>query len=234
MKVLLLGGTAEARELARHLVGHDAVYSLAGATEKPAIPGLSTRIGGFGGVAGLVKFLRAGGFTHVIDATHPFAAQMKRNVDLAVADTAIDAIHLIRPAWELDEVARAADLDAAARTLKSGSRVLLALGSRHSETFQSRKDVAFWVRSIDEKIDQGSFTYITGKPPFSVEEEKATFQKYGIDTLVMRDSGGAEGLAKLFAARQVGLRVVVVDRPVVPQSLVVKSVQEVLQWLAAS
>jgi len=234
MKILLLGGTSESRELAGHLQGYDAVYSLAGATENPAISGLSTRIGGFGGVEGLRSYLRDGRFSHVVDATHPFAARMKTHVDLALAGTDVAAIHLIRASWELDQVERVAGLTQASSVLKAGEKVFLALGSRHSETFQLRSDVQFWARSIDPKNDVGSFAYITGKPPFSVEEETATFQKLGIDTLVMRDSGGAEGMSKLLAARKLGLRVVVVNRPALPHGLVVQSVKEVLQWLAAS
>ena len=231
MKILLLGGTAEAQELARHLQAWDAVYSLAGATESPIISGLSTRIGGFGGVDGLAVFLRDGQFTHVIDATHPFASQMKRHVDLAVLTSKIAAIHLIRPAWDIEGIERVADLVAACMALQTGARVFLALGSRHSETFQMRLDVAFLVRSIDPKTDRAPFTYVTGRPPYSVEEEVTTLQKHRIDTVVLRDSGGSQGQSKLVAARQLGLRLILIDRPEPPSGLVVSSVAEVLVWL---
>lgn len=233
MKILLLGGTAEAREVAQALQGREVVYSLAGATDNPAPTGIPSRIGGFGGVAGLAAFLRDGGFTHLIDATHPFAAQMKRHVDLAALETSVGAVHLLRPAWGgiLQKVENVSDLASAAAAVPPGARVFLALGSRHLETFRTRSDVGFWVRSITQKTDNAPFTFLVGRPPFSVEEESATLRQHQIDTLVLRDSGGSGGLAKVVAAQRLGMRIIVIDRPPPPSGLVVSSVAEVLQWL---
>ncbi len=233
MKILVLGGTAEARQIAGNLTGRDAMFSLAGATVEPKPPGIPMRHGGFGGVAGLARFLGENRFSHVVDATHPFAARMQRNAGLAAAELGIAAIHLVRPAWttESGDAENARTLAEAARMPLPGSRVFLALGNRHLQEFERRPDLDFVVRTLDASKNQGRFTFISARPPFSVEAEALTFRQHRIDTLVLRNSGGAEGLSKVVAARQLGLRIIMIDRPPAPEGLAVQTVAQVLDWL---
>jgi len=239
--VLLLAGTAEAGELATrlHTAGVPVVASFAGRTSAPAALPCPVRVGGFGGVDGLVAELRRGGYAVLVDATHPFAATMSHHAAAAAAETGVRRIRLLRPPWRpgpgdaWDEVA---DLAAAARRLDEvgAGRVLLTVGRYDLATFAPGGDRAYVVRSIeapDAAVLPGA-TVVTARPPFAVAGEVALLREHRIDTLVTRNSGGAATAAKLVAARDEGVRVVMVGRPAPPPGPLLDSVPAALSALA--
>ena len=239
MKLLLLAGTAEARALSFALSERsvDLISSLAGVTERPEALGGASRVGGFGGAQGLADYLRAEAITHIIDATHPFAARMSRNAYEAAQAAGVGLLQLVRPAWvEHPSWTMADDMDHAAQLLPAHARVFLATGRGSLASFKARGDVTFLARVLEDRpgdfpIKGGAF--LVGKPPFSLQEERKTLKENEIDTLVSRNSGGTGGIEKVLAAQNLNLSVVMVKRPDLPDAPRVETVEDALAWVEA-
>jgi len=221
--------------------GDDVVLttSLAGRTKPPMhIPG-DVRIGGFGGVEGLTAYLRDHAVDLVLDATHPFADQVSAHARLACEATAVDRVMLVRPMWRRDPLDRwieVADLAGAAAIVgKVGRRVWLTIGISEIGAFADVADVWFLVRSIhapSNPLPLKLHEIVIGRGPFGLLEEQRILQEHAIDVLVCKASGGAATEAKLSAARERGLPVVMLRRPPPPPGPRVASVDSALDWLA--
>ncbi|MDD1526683.1 cobalt-precorrin-6A reductase [Bradyrhizobium sp. WBOS7] len=242
MRALILGGTADASLLAAELAraGLDAVYSYGGRTRTPADQPLPTRIGGFGGVSGLADYIRREGITHVIDATHPFAAEMSRHAVEACAQTATPLIALERAPWTRasgDNWTEVADVTAAVAALpEAPANVFLAIGRQHIAPFATKPQHSYTLRFVDPPEAPLPFTadVIVSRGPFTLDSELETMRKCGIAWIVARNSGGDGACAKIDAARRLGLPVVMIARPKLPERRRVASVTEVMQWLGHS
>ena len=219
-KILILGGTKEAAELAAGLVaqGHDVTTSLAGRTREPAPVAGKTRIGGFGGAAGLADYLRRENFTRLIDATHPFARQISINAAEAAGRTGVKFEQHTRQAWTCepgDHWLEVATLEAAIEAIPSGARVLLALGSQHIAPFATRNDVFFLVRMVDmpgEPLPLPNHRILTGKPSPDWLREKQLLEENRITHILCRNSGGTGAYGKIRAARELAVPVIIVQR----------------------
>jgi len=242
--LLILGGTGEALRLARAAETEQGnrirvIYSLAGRTRSPAKVGGEERVGGFGGVEGLAGYLRDTGIDFLIDATHPFSAQISQHACLATAATATPRCVLARPPWQIqagDRWHEAADMAAAAALIPGlGKRVFLSVGTRSLEHFSSLRDCWFLVRLIDAPNDPlplPQAKLITGRGPFDASSEHQIFEQHRIDLLVTRASGGAATEGKIDAARDLGLPVILVRRPAPPPGETVETIAAALDWLA--
>lgn len=240
--ILILGGTTEASSLAKRLAGNVERFavttSLAGRTTAPApLPG-HIRIGGFGGAEGLARHLRESGTDAVVDATHPFAARMPWNASEACAHARTPLIRLERPAWAPeagDRWTAVPDLAAAAEALAGSRRIFLTTGRQELAPFAIHPDKWFLVRSIEPPgtLPLHSAEVVLAKGPFTVPEEEALMVAHAIDTLVTKNSGAQATAAKLEAARRLGLRVVMVERPPKPDGARAATVAEALGWLDA-
>ncbi|MCF7549731.1 cobalt-precorrin-6A reductase [Pseudonocardia sp. WMMC193] len=214
MPVLILGGTSDARRVAELLPG--SISSLAGRVRQPMLPAGEVRIGGFGGVAGLAAYLRSAGITAVVDATHPFAAQMTAHAAQACALTGVPLVVLRRPGWS-GAFTRVPSFAVAADVLPSlGSRVFLTTGRQDLAVFAG-SDLWFLVRSVDPPAPPTPrrMVSVLDRGPFTVEGETALMRAHAIDVLVTKDSGGPTG-AKLQAAQSLGIPVLMIDRPPLP------------------
>ena len=237
--VLILGGTAEARDLAGQLSKRESlriITSLAGRTNTPSRPAGELRIGGFGGVSGLAAFLTTEGVTAVIDATHPFATTMSGNAVESCRQVSIPLARLQRPAWKPeigDNWTNVEDEAAACAAIPAGAKAFLALGSQYLASFVAREDVSYVVRVVDPPAMRppDNWLVVTGKPSPSEEDEAALFAKHSISHLICRNSGGPAGYAKIAAARDLGLPVIMIERPEVPDSEAFGTIDEVLAWL---
>jgi precorrin-6A/cobalt-precorrin-6A reductase len=235
--VLILGGTAEARALAKALVdtGVRVVSSLAGRVRDPALPLGEVRIGGFGGAAGLAAWMRDHHVAAVVDATHPFAATMTAHAVDACTDVGVPLVVLRRPGWppEPDWV-WADSVPAAAALLPSlGKRAFLTTGRTSLAAFAGL-DLEFLVRCVDPPAGPmpRRVHILLDRGPFTVDGERALLREHGIDVLVTKDSGGSLTSAKLAAARAEGVQVLVVRRPPLPSGLTsVDTVDAVQEWL---
>ncbi|MEZ5870804.1 MAG: cobalt-precorrin-6A reductase [Nitratireductor sp.] len=225
-KILILGGTREAALLAGELIaaGHDVSTSLAGRTRDPEpLPG-KLRIGGFGGPEKLAAFLVREGFTRMIDATHPFAEKISANaVEAArIANVPLD-IRLRKPWRKIpgDHWIEVNSLEEARDVLPTGARALLALGSQHINIFASRDDVHFVVRMVDRPDEPLSLPRhdLIAMKPGDVASEKALFSSRRLTHIVCRNSGGKGAQAKLAAARELGLPVVMIQRTPLEQGM---------------
>ncbi|CUT10350.1 Cobaltprecorrin6x reductase EC 13154 [Bradyrhizobium sp.] len=238
-RALILGGTADASLLAAEIAraGIDAVYSYGGRTRVPANQPLPTRIGGFGGVSGLVDYIRSEHITHVIDATHPFAAEMSRNAVAACAETGTPLIALERAPWMKapgDNWIEIPDVDAAVAALpEAAANVFLAIGRQHIAPFATRPQHAYTLRFVDPPDAPLPFAadVIVSRGPFTLEGELEMMRKRSITRIVARNSGGDGARAKIDAARRLGLPVIMIARPQLPDRLRVESVPEIMQWL---
>jgi precorrin-6A/cobalt-precorrin-6A reductase len=225
-----------ARALAE--AGVDAVYSYAGRTESPVAQPLPVRVGGFGGVKGLAAYLKAEGITHLIDATHPFAAQMSRNAVEACAATGTPLIALERKPWSAavgDRWTHVPDLSGAVAALGDAPcRVFLAIGRQNLDAFAVAPQHHYLLRLVDPPTDPLPLPRaeaVIARGPFTVEGDRALLQVHGIELVVAKNAGGAGAEAKLVAARELGLPVILIDRPWVPQRKVARTVPEVMAWL---
>lgn len=239
MRALILGGIADASLLATEIAraGIDAVYSYSGRTRAPADQPLPTRIGGFGGVSGLADYIRREGITHVIDATHPFAAEMSRNAVEACAQTGTPLIALERAPWTRapdDKWIEVGDVAVAAAALpEAPARVFLGIGRQHIVPFAARPQHAYTLRFVDPPEAPLPFAadVIVSRGPFTLDGELEMLRSRGIAWIVARNSGGDGARAKVDAARILDLPVIMISRPNLPDRLRVESVTEVMQWL---
>jgi len=233
--VLVLAGTSEARQLVTALVdqGVDVVASLAGRTALATPLPCETRVGGFGGVEGLVRELRERHVTALVDATHPFADEMPLHARDAAAIAGVPHVRLVRPAWlpgDGDAWLEVDDVHEAARTLPSHGRVLLALGRMELDAFRSLGDVALVVRAVEEPPPGPWDAVVLARGPFAYDDERALLTEHRIDTVVLRNSGGSRGL--LDAARDAGdVRAVVIRRPSMPPLPTVAEVEAAVDWV---
>src|SRR5260221_1745508 len=243
--VLLLGGTGEAALLALAIIERFGetialTTSLAGRTARPmAIPG-NIRIGGFGGAEGLAAYRGEHRIGLVIDATHPFADQISAHARVACAAAAVDRLMLVRPMWrrhKLDRWIEVDDLAAAAAIVgKVGRRAWLTVGASELDAFTHVTEVRFLVRLIHAPINPLPLRLhqvLLGRGPFTLLEEQHILQRHAIDVLVCKASGGAATEAKLIAAREASLPVIMVRRPPAEPGDAVSSVDAALAWLAA-
>jgi precorrin-6A/cobalt-precorrin-6A reductase len=239
-RILILGGTGEARELAAQLTaaGADVLSSLAGRVSQPRLPEGPVRVGGFGGADGLAAFLRAEHITRLVDATHPFAATITASAARAAADVGLPRLVLRRPAWETDPSWTVVpDITAAAAAVQDwpGESVFLTTGRRDLAAFAADDRHQFLVRTVDPP--QGPvpprMTLLLDRGPYTVEGESALIWEHRTGLLVTKNSGGPMTAAKLTAARDLGVAVVMVQRPPLPPgSAAVPTVAAVLRWLA--
>jgi precorrin-6A/cobalt-precorrin-6A reductase len=219
-KILILGGTAEARDLASRLVdeGHAVTTSLAGRTIDPILPRGEVRIGGFGGADGLACHILEQRYDRVIDATHPFARRISENAIKATAIAGIPLEQKLRPRWRKqpgDRWLAVTTLEAAASALPSGATVFLALGRQYLDAFADRDDCRFIVRMVDApeaRLAISDYTLVLGKPASKPAQEADLFTAHGVTHLVCRNSGGPAGYAKLVAARELHLQVIMLER----------------------
>ncbi len=235
MKILILGGTAEARELAQRLVAasHEVVTSLAGRTQEPLLPQGSVRRGGFGGVAGLCAFLRAEGIERLVDATHPYAGQMSRHAVEAAQEIGVPLVRLMRPAWQAqtgDHWVHVGTAAEAADALPRDGVVLLTTGHTGLEHFLRREDCRLVVRTIEAPAMAlpPHARLLQDRPPYSLEGEMALMRREAISHLVTKNSGGQQTEAKLEAARRLGVKVIMIARPVYLPAHEVASVEAAL------
>jgi len=240
--VLILGGTREARLLAETLAPLCPVTSsLAGRTGDPAPLQGRVRIGGFGGVDGLIAYLKAERPTHMIDATHPYAARMGRNAILAAAAQGIPLLRLDRPAWqrkEGDHWLEFPDLESLARGLPMlGRHALVTLGGADLATLSLAQGMRLTLRTIDSPPvmpDHPDCTLLQARGPFDFGGEVALLSRLGIDILVSRNAGGNATGAKIEAARHLGLPVAMLARPERMAAERVGTVEEAIVWLRRS
>ena len=245
MKLLLLGGTGEARELAAALAGAElpgapggveVVSSLAGRTAEARLPVGEVRVGGFGGASGLAAWLREHPVDAVIDATHPFAATITANALAATRQVGTPLLVLRRPGWTAapdDNWHWVDTVDAAAEVLpRLGARPFLTIGRQGLDAFGN---TGLWTlaRCVDPPDPRPTWCeLILARGPFSLADEQAILREHRIDVLVTKDSGGPATSAKLTAARQLAIPVVVIRRPALPAGPeVVETVGEAVQWV---
>ena len=240
LNVLVLGGTTEASALAEELArcGIPATLSYAGRTDRPKPQPVPVRVGGFGGAEGLAAYLRGNGVTHLVEATHPFAATMSANAVHAARLTGVPHIALTRPAWMPvagDRWTHVADVGAAVAALASPARrVMLATGRMHVEEFAGQPQHHYLLRFVDAPDVPPALphhTLIVDRGPFDTDSDAQVMQGHAIDVVVSKNAGGTGAQAKLIAARTLGLPVVMIDRPRLPERTEVHSVAEILRWL---
>jgi precorrin-6A/cobalt-precorrin-6A reductase len=239
-RILILGGTGDAAQVIAQvaaLPNVETIASLAGRTPKPNIPDVGqVRMGGFGGIPGLVAFLRDEKIDLLVDATHPFAAQISRNAAQAALTVGIPRVLLDRPGWEKqagDRWLEVADHAAAAAILPGlADRVFLTIGRQELAAFADLTQLWFLMRMItppDLPIPPGAVILQQG--PFSVADEMALMREYQVGAIVSKNSGGSATYAKIIAARELDLPVVMIPRPVLPEGNVVADVAAAVAWV---
>lgn len=242
-RVLLLAGTSEARALAARLAAdprYDAIASLAGRTSAPAALAAPTRVGGFGGVEGLKRYLIEAGVECVVDATHPFAARMSANAQAACAALGLPLIAYARAPWRAaagDNWIEAADNAAAVRALgETPRRVFLTIGRQGVADFRAAPWHDYLLRVIeppDARDLPPNCETICARGPFAREDEIALLREKRIELVVSKNSGGALTYAKIEAARELGLPVVMIAPPARDGARVVHDLDAVMALLAS-
>jgi precorrin-6A/cobalt-precorrin-6A reductase len=240
VNVLVLGGTGEARQLASALhgrTGFAVTSSLAGRVAVPSLPSGDVRIGGFGGAEGLRRWVVEHAVDAVVDATHPFARTMTDHAVAATAAAGVPLLVLRRAGWVAgpgDRWHRVPDAAAAARLVDGmGERVFLATGSGDLAAFAGMDGHWFLLRAVDSPPPPlpDRHHLVLDRGPFTADAERGLLREHGIDVVVTRDSGGAMTAAKLVAARELGVAVVLLDRPPAPDVPTVATVDEAVRWL---
>ncbi len=218
--------------------GDDAVLSYAGRVANPKAQPIAVRVGGFGGIEGLAEYLREHGVTHLVDATHPFAARMSANAVAAATATGVAHIALTRRAWApvvRDRWTRVPSIEAAVAALAGPARrVMLALGRMHVDAFAAQPQHDYLLRFVDRPdLPPGLPRHhlVIDRGPFDVEADRRLMTAHGTDVIVCKNAGGTGAQAKLGAARALGLPVIMIDRPVLPTRLEVHAVADVVCWI---
>ncbi|ADR62180.1 MULTISPECIES: cobalt-precorrin-6A reductase [Pseudomonas] len=219
-RILLLGGVTEALAIARRL-GPRHVYSLAGIGRVPQGLECQVRVGGYGGVEGLTRYLREAGITLLIDATHPYAAQISRNAASAARNAGIPCWALRRPAWQAqagDDWREVEDWAGLIETLKPFRRPLFTLGREPLQHLDEIPPEQFWtLRALEACPGNERCEVIGARGPFHIEDERALFQRRHIDVLISKNSGSVATEPKLEVARELGVPVLVLKRPTLPE-----------------
>lgn len=239
-KILLLGGTTEAREIADVLASYaetDSLMSLAGRTTFPAAFSIPVRIGGFGGVDGLAAFLRDNAFDLLINATHPYATQMWGNAIAAAKKAEVPLVLFHRPAWERTAGDVWTEVDSVADAIavlgkRRRRNVFLPLGRKELVSFEAVPKHRYLIRAIetfDPPLNLPNATYLKARPPFDKASEIALLKKHAIDVMIVKNSGGSASYAKIIAARELGIEVIVVRRPFVPEMKCARNVADVVR-----
>jgi precorrin-6A/cobalt-precorrin-6A reductase len=241
LKLLILGGSGEAADFARALAvdaRYDVTLSLAGKTAEPMLLPGKLRKGGFGGAEGLAHTLSEERFDLLIDATHPFAVQMKANAIEAARTTGAPLLAIRRPAWIPSEGDRWIMVDsiedAAAALGDTPRRAFLTTGRMELAPFRKAPQHFYVVRSVEAPSPEElppRVELITARGPFKVDDERALLEAHAIDVVVTKNSGGTATFAKLEAARALSLPVIMVERPALPEALSVETVADALAWL---
>ena len=240
-KILILGGTAEARALAQELAGRAdlaVTLSLAGRTAEPLPQAVPVRSGGFGGAEGLAAYLRAEHIATLIDATHPYAAVISANAARAAEIAQVPLLALRRPAWKKqagDTWTEVATVEDAVEALgEAPRRVFLTLGRKELAPFATALQHVYLVRSVDPvdpPLDVPQASYLTARGPFTEEADRALLKTHRIEIIVAKNSGGNATYAKIAAARALGIPVIMLARPALPEVATATTVEEVLAWL---
>lgn len=239
-KLLILGGTREATQLAYLCaeLGVNATMSYAGRVERVKPQPIAHRVGGFGGAKGLAYYIADEGITHVIDATHPFAAQMSDNAVRAAAMTGRPLCALTRLPWEEeagDDWLRVADIPQAVAAL-SGTRraVFLAIGRMHIDAFVKQPQHRYILRLVDPPKEEPPFPdhlSIISRGPFTYEDDLRLLKQHRVDVVVSKNAGGLGSRSKIQAARDLGLKVIMIDRPALPERLELHLASDVIDWV---
>ena len=241
MTILVLAGTSEAKEIATSLaaLGVRAVASLAGVTRAPQPLDLPPRVGGFGGEAGFLAYLKAEKISAVIDATHPFASQITDRTARLCKALGLHYVQVLRPSWapivgdNWTEIAREED---AAALIPKGATVFLGTGRQTLDRFAGLEGCRVICRQIDPPTSPFPFEggeFLIGRPPFPVEREKALFAALQVDFIVVKNAGGVASATKLTAAREMGIPVLMIARPQMPDAPRVETVGEAVKWALA-
>ncbi len=240
-RVLILGGIGESWKLtalASTIPGLEVINSLAGRTRKPVMTSTPTRIGGFGGVSGLTNYLREQKIDLLIDATHPFASKISWNAAIASSALNIPRLMLVRPAWKKMEGDRWVEVESnevAARVLPElASRIFLSIGRQELVSYTHLKNLWFLMRMVEPPQANTSVPpgkILTERGPFSLEEERSLLLKYEIEAILSKNSGGDATYAKIIAARELGIPVVMIQRPSLPEGEQVSDVESAVSWL---
>jgi precorrin-6A/cobalt-precorrin-6A reductase len=242
IRILILGGTVEARLLAMRLEGDARVSpltSLAGVTRSPSRIAGEVRTGGFGGMEGLCDFIQAEHIALIVDATHPFAAQISAHAVQAGAQAGVPVLRLERPSWESqvgDDWVQVADINEAVRSIPEGAHVLVTVGRQEVAPFFARDDVRIVARMIEplEESVPGHAELLLARPPFTREQEKALMENKRITVLVAKNSGGDATFSKIDAARDLGLPVIMIARPEKSSLTTASSVDEMMKLIEAN
>jgi precorrin-6A/cobalt-precorrin-6A reductase len=235
-RILVLGGTADARNLAGRLAAnHDVTLSLAGRTENPVAQGVPVRIGGFGGADGLAAYLEGNRIDLLVDATHPYAARISTNAARAAELAGVPAIALRRPAWEQQPGDRWTHVDSTAQATsllgETPRKVFLALGRQELLPFEAAPQHSYVVRSVDPvepPLDLPNAAYILARGPFSEADDRALLETHAVDAIVSKNSGGPATYGKIAAARALGIEVFLIRRPPLPDLPSGASVEDVV------
>ncbi|WP_299934018.1 cobalt-precorrin-6A reductase [uncultured Pelagimonas sp.] len=242
-RILVLGGTTEASALAKALAdrGADAVFSYAGRTRSPVAQPLPTRIGGFGGVDGLVAFLKRESITKVVDATHPFAAQMSSNTVAACHKVGVELRGFERAPWKAgigDRWTDVSDISGAVAALpKAVSRVFLAIGKQNLSAFSVAPQHRYLLRLVDAPttdLPLPNCEVVVDRGPFTMSSDKALLSRHKTQIIVSKNAGGSGARAKLDVARELGIEVIMIARPKVPSRMILGDLDQVLHWLGHS
>jgi len=241
LNVLILGGTTEASVLARQVAGNPRlapILSLAGRTTNPRAQPIATRTGGFGGIKGLVRYLRDEAIEAVIDATHPYADQMSAHAVAACRETGVPLASLVRPEWQAEAGDRwqvVPSFDTAARALgPTPRRVFLSLGRQELHVFAAAPQHHYIARLIErpERADlPPDLRLVQARGPFDREAELRLLTEEQIDVMVSKNSGGDATYAKIEAARALGLPVIMIARPNKPAGQVLTDIEQAVVWL---
>lgn len=239
-RILILGGTTEARALADALsaTGHAVTTSLAGRTIEPHRPQGEVRVGGFGGAAGLADYLRLTAIDALIDATHPYAAAISAHAIEAASSAGRPLLRFERPPWQPQKGDRWIVVDtlaAAARvTPELGTRAFLTIGVKELGNFAGVDKVWFLVRLVErpgEAIALKNCELILARGPFNPDDERDLLRRHRIDVVIAKNSGGDSTYGKIAAARELGLPVLLLRRPVLPPARTVTAVAEAIAWV---
>lgn len=241
--ILILGGTTQARQFAEAIAGRaelDCVMSLAGRTRAPVTQPVPVRVGGFGGVAGLAAYLRQHRINVLVDATHPFAATISANAAAAVRQTGTAHFAIRRPPW----CAQAGDLcfevDDLSAALDHGSiggrsrRIFAALGRQELQPLITAPQHYYLIRSIEAiepRLNVPRVRYVLDRGPFALDDEMALLRAHNIDLVIAKNSGGDAAYAKLRAARELGIEVCLIKRPVLPEVASVDTIEAAVSLL---